>query len=377
MIYYHTQGGSFLVNVNPMRSLNMFKKKTLSGFAGLILIGALCVVSETPVFGHGYVGGLGSDLISRAAMKGNTNLGSAQYNAHGLEAPKGFPAAGPVDGKLASADEKYGGNLDAQSSTRWVKNDITTGMNTVVWKFTAPHRTSKWAYYITKNGWNQNAPLTRDVFETLTTIPHDGSEASNNPSHTINIPANKSGYHVIYAVWDIADTPNAFYNVIDVNIQGGVPDPDPDPDPDPEVPNKPDHIHSMGTTHNSVDLMWSMSIDNVGVTHYSIYRGGTTGILSLISTTADTRYKDTGLKDSTTYRYQIIAHYAVGNTASSNIFTVTTNASSGDYNIWDTRGTYTKGDRVTHNGFHYEAIQSYQGHGDPNWIKAPSLWKKI
>lgn len=28
----------------------------------------------------------------------------------------------------------------------------------------------------------------------------------------------RNGYHVILAVWDVADTSNAFYNVIDVNL---------------------------------------------------------------------------------------------------------------------------------------------------------------
>ena len=28
------------------------------------------------------------------------------------------------------------------------------------------------------------------------------------------------GYHVILAVWDVADTANAFYNVIDVDVKG-------------------------------------------------------------------------------------------------------------------------------------------------------------
>ena len=37
--------------------------------------------------------------------------------------------------------------------------------------------------------------------------------------HTCNVP-NRSGYQVILAVWDIGDTANAFYNVIDVNMGG-------------------------------------------------------------------------------------------------------------------------------------------------------------
>lgn len=38
-------------------------------------------------------------------------------------------------------------------------------------------------------------------------------------THRINIPADRKGYHVIYAVWDINDTINSFYQAIDVNVQ--------------------------------------------------------------------------------------------------------------------------------------------------------------
>ncbi len=37
-------------------------------------------------------------------------------------------------------------------------------------------------------------------------------------THQCNIPADRSGSHVILAVWDIADTANAFYQAIDVNL---------------------------------------------------------------------------------------------------------------------------------------------------------------
>ncbi len=33
-----------------------------------------------------------------------------------------------------------------------------------------------------------------------------------------NVPTDRSGYHLILAVWEIADTGNAFYQVIDVNL---------------------------------------------------------------------------------------------------------------------------------------------------------------
>ncbi|HFK9916771.1 TPA: lytic polysaccharide monooxygenase, partial [Enterococcus faecium] len=38
-------------------------------------------------------------------------------------------------------------------------------------------------------------------------------------NQTITLPQDRKGYNVILAVWNISDTTNAFYQVIDVNIQ--------------------------------------------------------------------------------------------------------------------------------------------------------------
>ena len=47
------------------------------------------------------------------------------------------------------------------------------------------------------------------------------------------------------------------------------------------------------------------------------------------------------------------------------------------YEKWDARKAYNKGDKVVHEGKVYEAVQSYQGNGDPNWIFALSIWKPV
>ena len=84
---------------------------------------------------------------------------------------------------------------------------------------TAQHRTASWDYYITKNGWNPNQPLDIKNFDKIASI--DGKQEVPNKvvKQTINIPTDRKGYHVIYAVWGIGDTVNAFYQAIDVNIQ--------------------------------------------------------------------------------------------------------------------------------------------------------------
>ncbi|MED2710815.1 lytic polysaccharide monooxygenase [Bacillus toyonensis] len=254
-------------------------------------------------YAHGFVEkpGSRSALCSPTYGALNVNCGSVMYEPQSLEAPKGFPQAGPVDGQIASAGGKFGGILDQQTADRWFKNTITGGENTFTWKFTAPHLTSKWHYYITKIGWNPNKALTRADFEPIGTVQHDGSAASNNVAHKINVPTDRSGYHVILAVWDVADTANAFYNVIDVNLINNV-------KPDTEAPSIPNGIQTQKVTANSIELTWNTSTDNVGVKGYQIFCNG-----EMIDTVPGTHFIDKKLQPSTEYSYTVKAIDAAGN----------------------------------------------------------------
>ncbi|GLW98996.1 lytic polysaccharide monooxygenase [Microtetraspora sp. NBRC 16547] len=40
-----------------------------------------------------------------------------------------------------------------------------------------------------------------------------------NPTvHQVSLPHDRKGYHVLLAVWEVADTGNAFYRVIDLDL---------------------------------------------------------------------------------------------------------------------------------------------------------------
>lgn len=240
------------------------------------------------------------------------------------------------------------------------------GENSFTWKYTAPHLTSIWHYYITKKGWNPNKAITRSDFEPIGTVQHDGSAASNHLTHKINVPTDRSGYDVILAVWDVADTANAFYNVIDVNLINDV-------KLDIEAPSSPNGIQTQKVKANSIELAWDASTDNVGVKGYQIFRNGV-----MIDTVPGTHLIDKKLQPSTEYFYTVKAIDVAGNeSVQSNIFTITTKNESASYEDWDAKKAYEKGDRVLHEGKVYEAVQSYQGNGDPNWIYALSLWKTV
>lgn len=255
-----------------------------------------------PAFSHGYVNGPKSRAI--LCKEGvNVNCGAVAYEPQSLEYLKGFPEYGPADGKIASANGQFGGSLDAQSSTRWAKTDITPGPVLFDWTYTAPHATAKWHYYMTTPDWDPNAPLERSELELIATVDHDGSKASTNPDHVVNIPSNRSGYHVILAVWDVADTVNAFYNVIDVNVLG-------DQDPDVTAPTSPRSLSSSFPQTGGVTLAWNESRDDRGAVMYSVFRDNIK-----VGTSNTPTFTDLTAKPGRSYTYTVIATDPSGNTS--------------------------------------------------------------
>jgi chitodextrinase len=83
--------------------------------------------------------------------------------------------------------------------------------------------------------------------------------------------------------------------------------------PDISPPSVPTGLAATTTTMPSVTLTWNASTDNVAVTGYTIYRGGTK--LGTVSASTLT-YKDTAVAGLTTYSYTVDAFDAAGNHSS-------------------------------------------------------------
>ncbi|EME8139698.1 chitin-binding protein [Enterococcus durans] len=191
------------------------KKLNVLLFVGVVMLGLFGF--GTSGFAHGYVTSPGSRAYFGTAAAGNLNqnVGRAQWEPQSIEAPKNTF----IDGKLASAGVTGFEPLDEQTATRWHKSVINPGNLTISWNLTAQHRTSTWDYYITKTGWNPNAPLKISDFELIAQIDDKATVPPKIVNQTITVPQDRKGYHVILAVWNISDTTNAFYQAIDVNIQ--------------------------------------------------------------------------------------------------------------------------------------------------------------
>jgi chitin-binding protein len=193
-------------------------KKALSFSSRFTLLLALATPLLAPA--HGYI----DAPKSRAFMcktQENTACGAVQYEPQSVEGAKGFPVAGPADGVIAAASLPQFAELNMQTQGRWKKVALKAGQNDFTWYFTAGHMTQDWRYYITRQGWNPNQKLSRDSFELQPFCIVKGGFApasSTHVKHSCAIPAGRSGYHVILSAWNIADTGNAFYQVIDAEI---------------------------------------------------------------------------------------------------------------------------------------------------------------
>lgn len=108
--------------------------------------------------------------------------------------------------------------------------------------------------------------------------------------------------------------------------------------PDTEPPSVPGSLIATSISSTHVNLTWTGSTDNVGVTSYEIYRNGS--FLATIG--AVTSYADSAVAGGATYQYQLRALDAAGNASGmSNIAVVTTptllfsdELESGDLSKW-------------------------------------------
>ncbi|WP_253379112.1 lytic polysaccharide monooxygenase [unidentified bacterial endosymbiont] len=298
----------------------------------------------------------------------------------------------PPDGKIGSANQGNGEFLDAPG-THWQKHDVlSSDVLTISWFYSAKHLTRRWNYFITRPNWDANLPLSRAQFEDkpfyqveLTEQPfwsHGTALTPPQPTvHDVILPE-RSGYHVILAVWEVADTGNAFYQVIDLNFVGENED-----DGNQSILTPPTNLHSMGVTENSVSLMWGpSSTTSSTLAAYLIYRNSveiSRVPASLLS------FLDTGLQYGTTYNYHVIAEDIHGRrSAASNTLSATTLAGSdpgpgpgeGDYPEWKLNATYPAGTRISYRGRNWICLQTHTAYvydWSPGGADSETLWRAI
>ncbi|MFU9138090.1 lytic polysaccharide monooxygenase [Erwinia tasmaniensis] len=209
----------------------------------------------------------------------------------------------PADGKIASANQGNAEFLDAPG-THWKKHAVqSSDLLTISWAYSAVHATRRWTYFITREGWNPSLPLSRAQFESqpffkveLTEQPYWSHGAALIPPqptvHDVMLPQ-RHGYHVLLAVWEVANTGNAFYHVIDLDFTG-------DSQPGGDVPAAPAGLRATHITADSVTLSWNASSSSAVA--YRLYRDN-----ELIYNGPQLTFKDIGLQQNSRYHYAVSA----------------------------------------------------------------------
>jgi hypothetical protein len=173
----------------------------------------LLLFPSRPASAHGWV----TSPPSRqelCASRSVPDCGAIVFEPQSVEAPKGARSCSGGSQFRVLDDESRDWPATASGSTV-----------TIRWQLTAAHRTTTWQYFV-------DGQLHR-------TIDEGNRQPDPNTTHTLSgLP---SGRHQILAIWNIADTPMAFYNCIDLQVGGGGggPPPPSEPPPPPPPPTPP------------------------------------------------------------------------------------------------------------------------------------------
>ncbi|WP_438425579.1 fibronectin type III domain-containing protein [Aquimarina macrocephali] len=136
-------------------------------------------------------------------------------------------------------------------------------------------------------------------------------------SFSVNGLTANTGYSFTVKAKDAAGNASGSSNVVNVTTLT--------PIPDTQAPSTPSGLTSANITQTTVDLSWTASTDNVGVTEYEIFQGG-----SSIGTSTTTSFNVTGLTASTAYSFTVKAKDAAGNVSgNSNVANITTTVCAG------------------------------------------------
>ncbi|MFF8575417.1 lytic polysaccharide monooxygenase [Streptomyces sp. NPDC015408] len=195
---------------------------------------ALTTLAAAPASAHGSMG----DPVSRvsqchaegpenpqsAACKAAVAAGGTQalYDWNGIRIGN---AAGKhqeliPDGKLCSANDPAFKGMDLARAD-WPTTSVSSGSYTFKYRVTAPHK-GTFKVYVTKPGYDPAKPLGWGDLDLSAPVATATDPAASGGFYTFSgkLPE-RSGKHLLYAVWQRSDSPEAFYSCSDVSFGGG------------------------------------------------------------------------------------------------------------------------------------------------------------
>ncbi|MGW4396836.1 lytic polysaccharide monooxygenase auxiliary activity family 9 protein [Amycolatopsis nivea] len=167
------------------------KRTMLAALGGAILAPVLMLIGPGIASAHGYV----NSPPSRQAQcaDGTVSCGDIKWEPQSVEGPKGLHSCSGGNDRFADLDD---------DSKGWKVTQVGSQV-TFNWVFTARHATLDYEYF---------------VGDTMVASFDGGGHA---PGETVSHQVDLSGYsgqQKVLAVWNIADTGNAFYACIDLNV---------------------------------------------------------------------------------------------------------------------------------------------------------------
>lgn len=152
---------------------------------------ALALLPTSSAYAHGYV----SSPDSRQAQcaDGSVECGPIKWEPQSVEGPKGLSSCSGGNEVFAELDD---------DSKGWRVTPVGTSLD-FTWTFTARHATADWEYFI--DG------------ERVGVFDGGGAQPPSTVSHNVDL-SGYSGQQKVLAVWNVADTPNAFYACVDINV---------------------------------------------------------------------------------------------------------------------------------------------------------------
>ncbi|MEU1763898.1 lytic polysaccharide monooxygenase auxiliary activity family 9 protein [Streptomyces rimosus] len=171
----------------------MHQKRKIATAIGAALAPLLVVTLPAgSAIAHGYVNAPASRQAQCAA--GTVSCGDIKWEPQSVEGPKGLKSCSGGNARFRELDD---------DSKGWKATSVG-GSQAFTWRLTAQHRTSTWQYFI--GG--------RKIAE----IDDHGAKPPATVTYNVNFQGIK-GKQKVLAVWNVADTANAFYACIDVNIR--------------------------------------------------------------------------------------------------------------------------------------------------------------
>ena len=200
------------------------KKIVTAASVAVVAISAFAISSRV-AYAHGWVVDDRAWLGSPAGGRLNINMGGVVNEPQSVgELGRRFAVENghvSLNDAISANSGSIGGfaAMSQYGANRWHRTIRHGGQNQITWHFTAPHRTHSIVYYITREGWNPDAPLNFADFEYITTFDGHGQQPPVDLTHTINLPTDRAGKHTIFIAWHVADNNVSWYRVMDIYLK--------------------------------------------------------------------------------------------------------------------------------------------------------------